>query len=61
MNIPPDLITQIVIQFPTVAILMYLLFRLDRRIADLIQVICEMATERMDEQFSERIDRYLGD
>lgn len=53
------LVDQLILQFPVVAILIWLLFRLDRRMADLIQVICEMATDSMDRQFSERIDRYL--
>lgn len=58
-NLPQTLVETVILQFPVVAILVWLLFRLDRRMADLIQVICEMATDRMDAQFSERIDRYL--
>lgn len=60
MNLPNTLIEQMVLQFPVVAILVWLLFRLDRRMSDLIAVICELATERLDQQFTERIDRYLN-
>jgi hypothetical protein len=59
VSVPQQLLEQMILQFPIVAILVWLLFRLDRRMADLILVICEMATDRMDQQFSERIDRYL--
>lgn len=61
MNLPSEILVQLVVQFPVVAILMYLLFRLDRRMADLIGVICQLAGASLDQVTLERIDRYLGD
>jgi hypothetical protein len=50
-----QLISQIVIQMPTVGILLYLLFRLDQRIAELIKVICELADRNDDQLARERL------
>lgn len=53
------LVDQLILQFPVVAILLWLLFRLDRRMADLIEVICELALQQEDKAIKERVSRYL--
>lgn len=50
------LIEQIILQAPTVAVLLYLLFRLDQRIAELIKVICELADRDQDEKATARLE-----
>lgn len=42
-----ELLRQVIIQAPAVAILLYLLIRLDQRVGELIKVICDLA-ERSD-------------
>lgn len=53
------LIEQIILQAPTVAVLLYLLFRLDQRIAELIKVICELADRDQDEKSKRRLEDLL--
>lgn len=53
------LIEQIILQAPTVAVLLYLLFRLDQRIAELIKVICELADRDQDEKAKRRLEDLL--
>lgn len=54
-----ELVSQIVLQAPTVAALLYLLFRLDNRLDELIKTICELATDRDDDRATES-PRKLG-
>jgi hypothetical protein len=42
---PEDVISQVIFQAPTIAALLYLLFRLDARLDELIKTICELATD----------------
>ena len=42
---PDDVISQVILQAPTIAALLYLLFRLDARLDELIKTICELATD----------------
>jgi len=42
---PEDVISQVILQAPTIAALLYLLFRLDARLDELIKTICELATD----------------
>jgi hypothetical protein len=54
-----ELISQIVIQMPTVGILLYLLFRLDQRIAELIKVICDLADDDRQLKVKRRLEDLL--
>ncbi|MFA5706781.1 MAG: hypothetical protein WDA41_10540 [Candidatus Neomarinimicrobiota bacterium] len=47
---PEDVISQVILQAPTIAALLYLLFRLDARLDELIKTICELATEVHDDR-----------
>ena len=47
---PDDVISQVILQAPTIAALLYLLFRLDARLDELIKTICELATEVHDDR-----------
>lgn len=61
MPLPPELVTQIVLQFPTVAILVWLLVRLDQRLNTLIRVICDLAQDSVNTQIADRVAQYLDD
>jgi len=52
-----ELLAQIVTQAPTVAILVYLLIRLDQRMSTLIDVICEMAQYEQDDALQRRLQQ----
>jgi len=53
------LIEQVILQAPTVAALLYLLFRLDARMALLIQTICELADADREEKAKRRLEDLL--
>lgn len=50
---PDELMSQVLLQAPTIAALLYLLFRLDARLDELIKTICELATDRDDDRATE--------
>lgn len=53
------LIEQLILQAPAVGVLLYLLFRLDQRIGELIRVIVGLAETDQEEKANRRLDDLL--
>lgn len=53
------LIEQLILQAPTVAALLYLLFRLDQRISALIDTIIRLADQDQEEKAKRRLEDLL--
>jgi hypothetical protein len=59
LTVTEKLLEQLILQAPAVGVLLYLLFRLDQRIGELIRVICELADRDQDEKAKRRLEDLL--